>query len=272
MKQLIILLPILFFTSCIHVDSTQSKHSGNTITSCDSAKDSTEIVNIAEITKDKNSFEYFLHSIPVSPTDSVRLYNGNYIYRSDIDGILATDFGGNSNEQCADAAIYLIAKYLWTQKRYSEIKFHFVNGFLAEYEKWARGYRINANNKTWYRHSDKDYSYKNFKEYLDVVYTYANSFSIYNELQSIPFWRNKLQIGDLFITPGFPGHVAMVYDIRINEHKEQEFRLIQGFMPAQQIELLSEWFTFQECVHALRTPRYFFFNDEKTIVKRWQNL
>lgn len=220
---------------------------------------------------DSNSFAFFISQLPVKETQEVRLYDGTVETHSFVSGVYDTDFGSNANEQCADAVIYLYAKYLWTQKRYDEIKFHFVSGFLAEYKKWAEGYRI-VDNRRWVKNAQTDYSYTTFRKYLNKVFDFANTASLYEEMTGIADWKNQLQIGDIFITPGFPGHTAMVVDIRNDKDGNQEFRLAQGFMPAQQIEILKDWFSLKMCPCGLPTSRYLFYNNEKPIVKRWKNL
>jgi hypothetical protein len=50
---------------------------------------------------------------------------------------------------------------------------------------------------------------------------------------------NDLQIGDIFIQGGFPGHAVVVVDVALNtDNGQQVFLLAQSYMPAQDIQIL----------------------------------
>jgi hypothetical protein len=50
---------------------------------------------------------------------------------------------------------------------------------------------------------------------------------------------DDIEIGDLFLEGGFPGHAVIVVDIAENRKTgEKVFLLAQGFMPAQDIHIL----------------------------------
>ena len=89
------------------------------------------------------------------------------------------EIGKRDLQQCADAVIRLQAEYLYKHKAYDRIHFNFTNGFRADYTKWAEGYRISVkgNQVSWYKSKEKDYSYKTFRAYLDVVFAYAGTLS-----------------------------------------------------------------------------------------------
>ncbi len=70
-----------------------------------------------------------------------------------------------------------------------------------------------------------------------MVYTYAGTASLSTELKSVPV--AQMQIGDVFIHGGFPGHAAIVVDMAVNPRTgKKAFLLVQGFMPAQEAHLL----------------------------------
>ena len=94
--------------------------------------------------------------------------------------------------------------------------FNFTNGFRADYTKWAEGYRIRVkgNQVSWYKSKEKDYSYKTFRAYLDVVFAYAGTLSLVKELTSVPM--TSMQIGDVLIKGGTPGHAVIVVDMAEN--------------------------------------------------------
>jgi len=66
---------------------------------------------------------------------------------------------------------------------------------------------------------------------------YAGTHSLSKELKSVPL--ENIQIGDVFIQGGFPGHAILVVDMA--EHlttKEKIFMLAQSYMPAQETQIL----------------------------------
>lgn len=168
-------------------------------------------------------------------------------------------------QQCADSIIRIYTEYYWKQKDYNKIAFHFTNGFLAEYSKWIEGYRIkvNGNKVSWVKSTTYDDSYETFVKYLHIVFNYAGTMSM--EQESEPISPDKIQIGDIFIKGGSPGHVVMVVDMCENEKGEKAFLLAQGFMPAQEFHVLKNpdhendpWYYVKEISFPFYTPQYSF--------------
>lgn len=163
-------------------------------------------------------------------------------------------------QQCADAVIRLRAEYLWQAQKYDSIQFHLTNGFLMDYNRWARGDRVRVSpdqrRTAWYHASDSvDYSHSTFRKYLDFVFTYAGTASLAKyDLKPRQNYPNEMEIGDVFITPGSPGHAVIVVDLLELEdsYGGKRFMLAQSYMPAQEIEILknkdgSPWFQPSEC-------------------------
>lgn len=168
-------------------------------------------------------------------------------------------------QQCADSIIRMYAEYYYANKQYDKIKFHFVSGFLCEYEKWQNGYRVkvDGNNVSWQKTKGYDDSYETFEKYLDTVFSYASTLSLDKESSKIDI--ADLQIGDIFLKGGSPGHVVMVVDICENELGEKAFLLAQGFMPAQEFHVLNNsssesdpWYYVNEVKYPFRTSEYSF--------------
>lgn len=189
-----------------------------------------------------NSFTGYLRSLSLLPKGSkVMLYNGREkTNQAAAFAVVDMEIGNRDLQQCADAVMRLRAEYLWKHKRTGEIRFNFTNGFTAEYKKWAEGNRIkvSGNNVQWYASGKgNDYSYKTFRNYLDMVFMYAGTASLSRELQTVPY--TSLQPGDVFIQGGSPGHAVIVIDVAIHpETKKKVFMLAQSYMPAQQIHIL----------------------------------
>ncbi|MDD4409153.1 MAG: DUF4846 domain-containing protein [Candidatus Pacebacteria bacterium] len=190
---------------------------------------------------DKDSFAYFLRHLSLKDYGSpVLLYNGrekaNKVYESVID----MDVGSKDLQQCADAVIRLRAEYLYQEKDYSHIHFNFTNGFRAEYEKWMKGYRIvvDGNKVRWEKRAEEGDSYETFREFLDTVFMYAGTLSLSKELESVKDYED-IQIGDVLVKGGNPGHAVIVFDVVVNKNtKKKAYLLGQSFMPAQEIHIL----------------------------------
>ena len=183
------------------------------------------------------------------------------------------DFGKNSNEQCADAIIFLRASYLWTTRQYAKISFCFTNGFKAEYAKWAQGYRI-RNNNAWVKTQKADYGYQSFRKYLNLVFQYAGTASLSQELKPIGrCWATDIQAGDVIIKGGFPGHAEMVVDVAENDKGERIVLLAQSFMPAQEIEVFPQWFSPSSNGTRLVTPAWTFYspNANTLLLRRFKS-
>lgn len=225
------------------------------------------------------SYAAYFHKLPLLPQGSkVLLYNGHEKRnQAAAFAVVDMEIGNSDLQQCADAVIRLRAEYLWSQKRYGEIKFNFTSGFQAEYKKWAEGNRIkvSGNKVTWYAAGGTDYSYKTFRDYLNLVFTYAGTASLAKELVPVPYI--SLNSGDVFIKGGFPGHAVIVVDVAVNPKTGKKvFLLAQSYMPAQQIHILvnpnnrtlSPWYELSSDDESkLVTPEWIF---EKRDLKRFK--
>lgn len=218
-----------------------------------------------------NSFTTYLRNLSLLPKGSkVLLYNGKEkANQAAAFAVVDMEIGNRDLQQCADAVIRLRAEYLWKHKRYGEIKFNFTNGFPAGYKKWAEGNRIkvSGNQVQWYAAGKGvDYSYKTFRNYLDMVFMYAGTASLSRELQTVSY--TSLQPGDVFIKGGSPGHAVIVVDVAVHPTtKKKVFLLAQSYMPAQQIHILvnpvsrslSPWYELAETdAGKLYTPEWIF--------------
>jgi hypothetical protein len=97
--------------------------------------------------------------------------------------------------------------------------------------------KIQGDSIIWSNTKTNDSSYKTFREYLEFVFSYAGSHSLSKEMQTIPL--NQLDIGDVFIQGGFPGHAVIIVDVAVHEITgEKIFLLAQSYMPAQEIHVL----------------------------------
>ena len=82
-------------------------------------------------------------------------------------------------------------------------------------------------------------TYTNFKKYLVQIFSYAGTASLSKELKRVPI--ADIQIGDVFIQGGFPGHAVSVVDVAINNQGKKIFMIAQSYMPAQDMHLLKNF-------------------------------
>lgn len=182
---------------------------------------------------------------------NIKRFDGREIRNQDGHyAILDMDIGSTDLQQCADAVIRLRAEYLFSTACSEEISFNFTSGDRAFWEDWHKGTRplVNGNEVKWRVIAEPDASYSNFHNYLDTVFMYAGSMSLSRELLPVSD-PSKLEIGDVYIIGGFPGHAMIVIDVAENDKGDRIFLLAQGMMPAQDIHILRSgesidpWFT-----------------------------
>ena len=188
------------------------------------------------------SFGDWLRHLPLKSSESpVRLFNGHLKQNQSAHAaVIDLDVGHDDLQQCADAVIRLRAEYLFSRHRFAEMRFHFTSGDRADFDRWICGYRSNVhgNRVSWVLSASPDSSYKSFRDYLRTVFTYAGTRSLEKELKP-RHSVTDMQVGDVFIAGGSPGHAVIVVDMAVNPHSgEKVFLLAQSFMAAQDLHVL----------------------------------
>ena len=170
-----------------------------------------------------NTWESFLQNLPLKVHGSqVKLYDGTLKSNTSVClAVVDLPIGNRNLHQCADAIMRLRADYFNAQEKYSEIEFLFVTGRRFNYKTWLGTRQPNA---------------KNYWAYLENVFDGASTLSL--DKQLIHVEADQLQIGDVFIKGGSPGHAVIVVDKCTNAKGEVKFMLAQSYMPAQEIEIL----------------------------------
>jgi hypothetical protein len=187
------------------------------------------------------SYTAYLRSIPLKKDNTVYLYNGIKKGNQQAQyAVLDIDAGQKDLQQCADAAMRLRAEYLYSRKQFSSITFRFTNGFYCDYEHYAQGYRLKmkGNSCQWVKQEAGSYAYPAFRQYLDLVYAYAGTKSLYTQLTTIPL--QKIAPGKVFLQTRNPyGHAVTVMDMAYHPKTgDTIFLLSQSYMPAQDIHIL----------------------------------
>lgn len=173
--------------------------------------------------------------------------------------------GDKDLHQCADAVMRLRGEYLWRSGQYDKIHFNLTNGFSMNYLRWKNGERVEVTgNKTeWVRTAIPSPTYATFWKYMEFVFTYAGTLSLSKELQLVQ--PQNMEIGDVFIRGGSPGHAVIVVDMAVDSSGKKVFMLAQSYMPAQEIQILknpsdpglSPWYMLDE-KGTLDTPEWEF--------------
>lgn len=186
-----------------------------------------------------NSFGQFLRTLPLKPPGSkVRRYDGRIKQNEVYEAVVDMDIGDRDLQQCADAVIRLRAEYLFKQKAYDKISFDFTSGFPCAYKEWMKGNRISVrgNEAQWYPSAASSNTYKDFRDYLDIVFNYAGTLSLSKQLKVKDI--SEITVGDVFIKGGSPGHAVIVVDVARDKSGAKIFMLAQSYMPAQDIQVL----------------------------------
>jgi hypothetical protein len=222
----------------------------------------------------ENSFANYLRNLPLKPVGSkVKYFNGDIKDDFVYDAVVDMDIGNKDLQQCADAIIRLRGEYFYSQKNYDEISFSLTNGFKVDYTEWMKGNRVvvNGNKTSWRMSAEPSNSYKEFRNYMELVFTYAGTLSLSNSLQSKNI--KDISIGDVFIFGGTPGHAVIVVDVAENKQGQKVFMLAQSYMPAQETQILknpnddtlSPWYN-ADITGNLVTPEWTFSLDQ---LKTW---
>lgn len=227
------------------------------------------------ISADSSSFAHYLRNLPLKKTGSkVKYYDGgtksNYgVYAAVVD----LDIGTKNLHQCADAVMRLKAEYLWSTGQYDKIHFNFTNGFRVDYTEWMKGKRmvVSGNKTYWTSGSPRANTYKDFWKYMELIFNYAGTLSLDKEMKSKTI--DTIEIGDVFIKGGSPGHAIIVIDLVVNsETGEKQFLLAQSYMPAQETQILknpknqnSPWYS-TDFGEVLNTPEWTFYKNQ---LKGW---
>ena len=219
------------------------------------------------IKAEEHSFADYLRNLPLKAHGSkVKYYNGESKKNEVYEAVVNLDIGNRDLQQCADAVIRLRAEYLFQERKYDLIHFNFTNGFRADYTKWREGYRVRVagNSVSWVKNASYSSEYSTFRKYLDTVFTYAGTLSLAKELTPVKI--KEMEIGDVFIQGGSPGHCVIVVDMAVHKSTgEKLFMLAQSYMPAQDIQVLknpnslsiSPWY-FLDIDDTLATPEWGF--------------
>ena len=215
---------------------------------------------------DNNSFAYYLRNLPLKPSGyKVKYFNGDTKENDVYDAVVDMEITNRDLQQCADAVMRLRGEYFYSIKAYDQISFTLTNGFKMDYSEWMKGNRVavNGNKTSWRMTVEPSNTHKDFRNYMDFVFTYAGTLSLSNSLHAKKI--QDISIGDVFIFGGSPGHAVIVVDVAENKLGEKVFMIAQSYMPAQETQILKNfndekhtpWYS-ANIVGSLNTPEWTF--------------
>ena len=226
-------------------------------------------LGFARVPVEAGSFADYLRHLPLKEDGAPVLYHdgrekGN---RGAYVAVVDMSLGERDLQQCADAIMRLRGEYFFQRGEYDKISFNFTNGFPVPYSKWREGYRISfsGNTASWYKKTGLSDSYADFLRYMDIIFAYAGTLSLEQELTPVP-WET-MTIGDVLIKGGSPGHAVIVVDMAVEESSgEKLYLLAQSYMPAQDTHILanpsdaalSPWYALAAGTDEIRTPEWTF--------------
>ncbi len=226
-----------------------------------------------------DSYSKFLRHQPLKQKNIVKYHNGQVRFNEANEIFAAVfdyDIGRLDLHQCADAAIYLRAKYNYTVGYLDKLAYTFTSGSITTYKDYLAGatYRAVNNGADTEKvyNNPREHNFKTFRRWLDLVWNYAGTWSVENydtdfvDIQDI-------KPGDIFIQGGFPGHAVTVVDVAVNVNNEKVYMLAQSFMPAQEQHILinpknnTVWYKLDKS-DTNNTPEFTF---ESNQLKRFKN-
>ncbi len=253
MKRALLLIAIVFVIALVLYQIEPVKQTTNNLIASTTTvslldRDSLTIksrVNLPEGYKraiyPKGSFQEYLRNYKLKPfgTKIINYDDSEYFWQRGHIGVLEIPVPKNGLQQCADALIRIRSEYLWDNNRKDEIGFNFTSGHYCSWTEYAKGFRpkINGNKVSFNKTASENHSKENFYKYLNLIYMYSGTLSLYNELPKITD-INNLKLGDMLIKGGSPGHIVMVCDEAVNANGDKIYLLFQGNTPAQSVHLV----------------------------------
>ncbi|RKH05300.1 DUF4846 domain-containing protein [Corallococcus carmarthensis] len=200
------------------------------------------------------SFGAWLRGLPLRPDGTpVRDFQGQTVLAASDARLAAVgelDVGTVNLQQCADSILRLHAEWRWASGHPERIAYRFTSGHLASWPRYAAGERarVSGAKVTWVPGSAAaDSSRAAFRNYLDLLFTYAGTLSI--QAEGARPTREQLRPGDFFVLGGSPGHTVLVLDVASNTKGERVALVGQGFTPAQDFHVLAgrdgPWFSLE---------------------------
>lgn len=188
----------------------------------------------------KGSYASWLRKLPLKTQGSkVKLYTGgNARFQWLSAAVIDLPMLSNA-ELCADMTMRIRSEYLFSQGRYSEIRFTDVNGKRLQYQGGG--------------------SRKALENFLRKAYGCCSTFSVSRETE--PRKMSEVQPGDVLVYPARSnkrlGHALIVVDVA-RKGKKIAIMCAEGNTPAREAHIVRN-------LNPLENPWFFFDGDESTL-------
>ena len=218
-----------------------------------------------------DGYSKFLRQFPLKKNNIVKYYDGydlkekpnNNIW----DAVFDYDIGKKNLHQCADAVLYIRAKYLHTNGLTDKLNYTFLIGYEANYLDFITHFYVVNGSKVSLvpRKNPLIDNPSTFSKWIEKIWIWSNTESI-DKYDSYSVAIKDIRPGDFFIksNPGSIGHAIIVVDVAENPSTAQKvYMLSQSYMPAQQTHVLinrktgNVWYNLNE-FNDIDTPEYLF--------------
>lgn len=233
-------LLFLFGSTALFVNPFPVFHSGMT-----RVKDIPLPAGYKRISVIDNSFAAYLQNLPLRKNKTIYLYNKQPKSNQSLHyAVIDISTGEKDLQQCADAIMRLRAEYFFEKKQFDSIRFLKDGHSYYQYSSYTA--------------TDKN-SHETLLHFMEQVFINCGTYSLEQQLKPVHHFQD-LQIGDVFVKAGAPGHAEIVADMAVNSVTGKKiFLLIEGYMPAQDIHVLLN-------PSDLSMGPWYELNDEKEIV------
>jgi len=171
----------------------------------------------------QSDYHDWIISREINTKDKVKYFDGKTIdgLGTDYKAKFVYNIGKRNLHQCADAVMYNNARYFFDTKQYKKISYTF--SYNAKVYSYVKEFNV--------------FNEKTFKKYITMVWGYCGTWSL-QEYDTVKIDIKEMQVGDMFLIGGFPGHTMSVVDMIENSEGNKKFMLAQSFMPAQEQHIL----------------------------------
>jgi hypothetical protein len=213
----------------------------------------------------QGTFAAWLRSVPLKKNLTVYLYNGMPKRNQDAQfAVLDVSVGHEDLQQCADAVMRLRAEYLYSLG--DNIEFYTETGKKLNFAQWSgdhggivdQGRALNLSRPM-------------FNRYLREVFMYCSTRTLAKQLLRASL--NSVELGDVLIRGGSPGHAMIVVDVAEDGEGRRIYLLAQSYMSAQDIHIvknpgddLTPWYRADSTLGIVETPEYTFKINE---LRKW---
>jgi hypothetical protein len=199
-----------------------------------------------------NAFGSWLRQLELRKDNRVYLHNN--ILKADQSkhfAVIDISTGKKDLQQCADAIMRLRAEFFYEKEHYDSIRFYSSRNMALNFSAYIKGYRYYLSGEQLLPRYVSDAKCKNrkcFMQYLETVFAFSGTYNLFDQLKQRPVMG--MQIGDVLIAPGSPGHAMIVVDMAADRSTGKKYYMLaQGYMPAQDMHIVlnpkekySPWF------------------------------